>query len=474
MSSTAVRKNKIVLSDYNYQRDIENRLLLSDLSTFEVDVLHEILNNSITFSVASLAKSLGVTVDKLTPILKKFSSTKLLTIQGDRATVDKEMRKYYEFQIEKFDDQFQVNIEFILASLSKVPIHVLPSWYAIPRTSDNIYASLIEKHLQTPKIYERYLSELNFEIPTLTEIMKDVFSAKDFKVQSNVLREKYQLSREQFEEYMLYLEFNFVCFLSYNRIDNMWKEVVTPFYEWREYLQFHCDSVPQTVSQVDEIERVRKEDFAFVQDLSLLLKSAQQKPIALVKIDEGYTLSPKAIAESFPAYAKEKKAEIQKYIETLVHKCLQMEIAEIRDEHLYALESSKTWQNKAPQDLAIALYRHPHNQLRATNQNPSLYSERNIREIERSLKRVIKSEWVYFEDFKKGLCCPIGNAEPVSLKNKGKRWKYTLPVYSDEELTLIESIIFERFFEVGVVAVGTHQGKPCFKVTTFGRIALGD
>lgn len=460
MPTLAVRKNKIVLSDYNYQRDIENRLFMAELSAFEVDLLREILNNSVTFSLSHLIKALNTTASKIEPILKKFATTKLLSLQGDRISIDKEMRKYYEFQIEKFDDDFQANIEFILASLSKVPIHVLPSWYAIPRASDNIYASIIEKHLQTPKMYERYLQEINFEDPILTGIMKDVFAAPDFKVQSSILREKYSLSREQFEEYMLILEYSFVCYLSYNRVDDMWKEVVTPFHEWREYLRLQRDSYPKAIEHTNKINRTHTLDFAFMHDLNSLLQACLKTPLPFNQKKGSFTLTDFSLS-----------CNSSEYIKNLLDKSSLLNLIELRENRIHALEAAGNWIKKTIQEQAMTLYRHPSNRIGVSH---ALFTEKNVREVERNLKRVVNIGWIKFSDFMAGFFSPIGNAEPVALKNKGKKWRYATPEFSSEENSFIEAIILERLFQVGVVAIGSYEEEPCFCITPFGRLLIGE
>lgn len=459
MPASALKKNKIVLSDYNYQRDIENRLFMAELSAFEVDLIKEILNSSVSFSLSQLTNALDTTASEIEPILKKLAVTKLLTRQGDRISIDKEMRKYYEFQIEKFDDDFQADIEFILASLSKVPIHILPSWYAISRTSDNIYASIIEKHLQTPKMYERYLQEINFEDPILTEIMNDVFSAPDFKIQSSVLREKYSLTKEQFEEYMLVLEYSFVCYLSYNKIGDVWKEVVTPFHEWREYLRLQKNSSPKPIEQ-QKISRTHSHDFAFMHDLNALLKACLKAPLPLNQKKGIFTLS--SLALSCPS---------SDYLKNLLDKSSLLKLTEVRDSRIHALTGAESWIKKTIQEQAMTLYRHPLNRIEVSY---ALFTEKNVREIERNLKRVVNIGWIKFSDFMAGFFSPIGNAEPIILKNKGKRWRYATPEFSIEENRFIEAIIFERLFQVGVVAVGTYEEQPCFCITPFGRLLIGE
>ena len=462
MVDSSNKKNKIELTSYNYKRDIENRIYMSQFSVFDVDILIEILNSSLKICTRNLAEYLNITEETLRPSLEKLSQTKLFKIEGINLVVDKEMRKYYESQITKFDDDFEPGVDYLQGILSKVPIHVLPVWYAIPRSSDHIFNSIIEKNILSPKIYERYISELNFIDPVMTGIMQDVFSAPDYKIRSRTLRDKYNLTREQFEECMLYLEFNFVCCLSYNRIDGMWKEVVTPFYEWREYLRFQRDTQPKRITDIETIKRKHPHDFGFIQDMSALLKVAAQVPLALKK-DGG--LDADAINSWLPG---RDEGVVKNLIELLIH----LNLAKSTKGTLQPAEKAKEWVKKSLQDQAITIYRQTSSYYR--NKLGEALDDRDIREAEKGLRRVINKGWIYFEDFMRGFISPIGTAEPVMLKNKGKRWNYALPNYSVNERNIVEMTIFERLFQVGMIAVGTHEGKPCFCVTAFGSIALGE
>ena len=96
-------------------------------------------------------------------------------------------------------------------------------------------------------------------------------------------------------------------------------------------------------------------------------------------------------------------------------------------------------------------------------------TEKNIREAEKSIKRVLKKEWVFFDDFIKGAVVCLNDANGVSLKRIGKLWKYTLPTYTDREASFIKLTVLEWLFEVGLVAPGVCEGKDCFTATPFGR-----
>ena len=199
------RKNKIVLSDYDYQKDISNRLLMASFTTKDVEVLEEILYGSIKIPLVKLIKNLDISHDDLITILKKLSSTGLFTVDEEAIVVNKEMRKYYDYQILKFDPDFKPNMSYLQGLLRKVPIQVLPSWYSIPRSSNNIFASMVEKYFKTPQIYERYLLDLNLTDPVMAGMVSDIFNNPEGRIQAASLKKRYKLSDALFEEYILHL-----------------------------------------------------------------------------------------------------------------------------------------------------------------------------------------------------------------------------------------------------------------------------
>ena len=233
-----LRKNKINLADYDSQQDIENRILISDFSSTDLKVMEEILFNPLKISLKKLTRSLQIPEKDLSCTLAKFAKSGLLSHQDDAIVVDKEMRKCFEFHIQRFDPTFKPDMEFMQGLLRKVPIHVLPIWYALPRSSNNIFESIVEKHLFTPQIFQRYLNDLSFPDNLPQDIMKDLFSCKDFSIASSDIIAKYNLTRPKFEEAMLFLEFRFVCTVCYVKEEDHWHEVVRPFHEWHQYLLF--------------------------------------------------------------------------------------------------------------------------------------------------------------------------------------------------------------------------------------------
>lgn len=411
---------KINLADYDFQQDIQNRILMSQFTALDVAVLDEILLSSLTIHLSNLASDLDRDIIEVMEVVDRLSQTGLCKRIGEQISVDKDVRKYYESQILKFEEDFEPNVDYIQSFLKKVPIHVLPIWYAIPRSSTNIFESIVDKYLRTPRLFQRYLLEPNFEDPILKGIMEDVFTTPDFEIRSRKLRDKYKLSRQEFQERMLQLEFHFICCVSYRQIDDEWKEVITPFYEWRQYLRFLRDS--KTTPLETPPKELRSEELAFAKDFQEALRTSKLPPE--------------------PEYANwlSKKLAI-------------------------AQESPKEWLELSLEDLALSLYRHPNNLIDSFE---TYCTEKNFRELEKALSSLLPDRWFSFDDFLPSVTAALHTTEEVSLQKKGRHWAYVLPTYTDEDKAFIRAAIFERFFETGFVSIGDNA----FRITQFGQNIL--
>jgi predicted transcriptional regulator len=471
------RKNKIDLSEYNFKRDIENRIFLTNLTKQEIEILKEIVNNSVQFSIKSLADILNLSASVVTQALQKISQSKLLILEGDMVTVDKELRKYFEFHLRKFDSDFLPSVDFISSILCRIPHQVLHNWYQISRTSDSIFSSIIEKYLINPRVYEKYLADLQFENPIIDSIIKDINQAPDCRLETSVLREKYKLTHAQFIEYVLHLEFNFIAFISYEETDEKWVEVVTPFYEWRDYLRYYKSTQPKPIVNVHEIQIIGYQDFQFLSDLNAILKASMKDKI-LVDIKDGVkTIDTQKILHILPhlemCAKKYPEYHITDYLSRILKKIQLLDLGVV-DKTITPTKEAGSWLSKTLPEQAMILYRNSMNRLHSTKFDLNLVNEKNLREAEKSLKRVVNSGWVYFDEFIHSVFVPVGQAEQITLKCKGKKWKYMIPVYTEQEKALIEAVIFERLFDIGMTSTGTHNGRRCFCVTAIGRSALGE
>lgn len=448
LSSTQQRKAKVTLSDYPYRRDIENRIVMSQLSVFEVNVLQEIIHHSLKLSVNQLAEDLECGIDSLIPVLDKLSATKLFKRNQMTLSVDKEMRKFFEFQLEKFTEDFVPDLEYLQNVLNHVPIHVLPVWYAIPRSSDNIFSSIVEKYFATPKIYLQYLSELQFEDRVLNSIVNDVYQAPDYTIRAADLLEKYELTRESLEEHLLLLEYHFACCLSYQRVKDRWEEIVTPFAELKDYLKFESQAKAHAISGT--IEKKLDTDFSFIQDLTTVIKACQAKKV-----------NPKEV--------KGLKAKTVPQIEKVIEKLIKVEfVKSSANGQILATAKGKEWITKNQAEKVVILATDPLNTLSNLDDFASLWNRRNLSMVEKKLRKYAMHEWIDLDRFTLGFVAPIADKEPVVLKKKGKKWRYEIPVYSDLEKKFVQAVVMERLAELGVVDTGTHKGKKVFSLSTFG------
>ena len=300
----------------------------------------------------------------------------------------------------------------------------------------------MEKYLLTPQTFQRYLSDLTFSNPLFSSIVKDVYQSPQLKVDGQSIIEKYHLTREQFEEALLQLEFHLVCFLGYEKQDDQYKEIITPFQEWKDYVSFLKMTETPSIQSAEEIKRKRPQDFSFVQDLSILLKTAKKNPLPLALEKGSMVFSSDKLdqlAKEMGGFAKNDPL-IQDYVHQLKSKLCQLKLASVVDGRFYALETASDFLEMSSDQQALFLYRHPLNRHLLSSLSSELSADRILRESEKSILRILSSGWVYFDDFIKGVIVPLNENSTITLKKQGKTWKYTIPSYSDEELDFIRMV----------------------------------
>lgn len=451
MQKNSPKKPKVNLSDYSYEQDIEHRVQMTSFSPFEVNLLEIILNGSLTISFEELMDELEVGEEKLLFSLEKFEKIKLLNIQNRKIIINKEKRKYFELHIARFETDFEPTLEFLQGLLNQVPIHILPSWYVISKTSSHILQSIIERHLLTLRNYEKHLEELKTEEPLLYAIAQDVFSSDDLTLPISSLKNKYNLDEQEIGKCILQLEYNLLCCAKYEYQAKGWKEYLIPFHEWGEILRFRKETQPRSIIQVDDIQHRHPFPFGFIHDLSSLIRHLEKQNLEIQDLEkEMPTLLPHLPNLLTPDL----------YCKQLIQHILKLD-----------LTKSKEWLKKDIENQAFVVYQ---NSLARFFESQELFTDRDIREILRYLKQIHHNGWIYYEDFLRGFCAPIGQAAPATLTLKGKKWRYALPTYSSEEKALIKSFIFHTLLEGGLVSTGTFEGKECFCITSFGYHVLED
>jgi hypothetical protein len=453
-----LKKTKISLPDYNYEEDILSRTLLKTLNSEELKVLEEILFSSLQFSIESLSDNLDLPVDEVYAHLEKLAALNLFNFDGRNLQVDKDKRKYFETQITRFEEDFEPNLDFFQNILKCLPIEVLPSWYHVPRTSNNIFQSLIDKHLLTPQIYQRYIIDHTSMNELTALVAKDVFDHTELRIPVTNIMQKYELSRHDFEELALQLEFHILAFVSYhNGI-----EVMTPFHEWREYLL----SLKENQSgNLEDVTPLRPYEFAFIQDMHELINLTEKANIEIYfsKEKDSFSVEPTAVPLIQASIAADKE-----YIQKLVNKLLTLGLAVVEETFLKPTKAAKEWSMIPIMQRAHITFKHPHNML-SMQKTSGLATQRSIIEIQKSLSAVKDLGWIYFDDFMTFAMIALNEDKQVTLKKIGRSWSYALPKYSEEEKEFIRQVVTEWLFESGITQIGKKDDKLAFRLTSLGK-----
>ena len=452
------RKHKISLQDYDYKQDIQNRLFFSSLNQTEFDVLEEILFSPLKFPVNEVSRNLEMRKEEILPILQHIASTGLIQIENDHVIVNKEIRKNFDTELQKFDERFIPGMEMIQSLLKKVPIQVLPTWYQIPRTADNIFDSLVEKIFSTPQLYQRHLLEVRPQDEVGSKIFDKLFASSDLKLYFEDLKKEFQLQDTELHEIILEMEFQFIGCLTYERKKDGFAKTFSAFHEWKEYLTFMKNHLPKEITNTQKIEVFRPDEYAFANDMQqlLLLASKQQVGVTIHASKSKIDLKDiKAIATALKIPdTQDRQAEISLYIHQLLEKALLLQLAKLDNG---VIAPTALFDNFLEQDIerkAHFIYKHPQNRFLNPSCPQDLISEKNVREIEKSLSKLTTLSWVYFDDFLKGCVATFGEGSKLELKKTGKTWRYAIPDYSEKEKLFIQIALLEWLFESGVVQTG--------------------
>ncbi|MCF7806233.1 MAG: hypothetical protein K9M07_06665 [Simkaniaceae bacterium] len=475
------RKNRVNLKDYDYEKDIQNRLVINHLNVQDLSVLEEILYNSIQFLIEDLEESLELNSQNVMESIQKLLPTELFTINGDEITVNKEVRKYFESQLVRFEDDFTPGLDFVQSLLKSIPIHILPNWYQVPKTSNNIFHSLVERYFLTPQLFERYLLDLEIDDHILRSMIDTVFSSPQLQLPAHELIARLNLTEQQFQEYMLVLEFSFVLFTKFEKVGSEYVQIVLPFHEWREYALFVRSTTPCPIKNNEEVQPYRMGEYAFSDDMAYVLELSRQSPLPLVydHNDSRWNINPQQrelLAEKLGEFGLKTREELEvfdSYTCNLIQKLLTLQLAEVDNFHLKPTKAAGEWIRLNPEKRAFFTYKHPMNRIDNDRFSSHLNTERNIREIEKSISRIVDSGWIYFNDFMKGLVIPLSEESRIELRKTGKAWKYNTPDYTEEERSFISMTILEWLFESGIICTGMHNDQICFCTTQLGKSLFG-
>ncbi len=451
----SIKKIKIILEDYPYLEDIHHRVLFNSATATDIKVLEEILFSPIKTTLKKLEKQTDLDEVALKNSLKLWMSTKLVKEEEDSLLVDKELRKYFELEIQRFEADFEPGIDFFGQLLKKVPIHALPIWYALPRTSTHIFDSIIEKYLHTPQIYQRYLSEVQTSDPVIKTVIDLLFTSDHLELSTHYLKTHLNLTDEALYQLIAVLEFSLIGCVKYKSTGETYQSYFVPYAEFREYLTHLRATECQTLNPSD-IQNITLSPFGFVEGLIALLKVFKQKPSSFPLDSETELLIKETLVEADLAYLD---------YEELFQKLHQTHLIEIKQSQVVLNETSMSFMAMKPESAALVLYRHPLNKPIFDLHVPV---DKAIRECEKAATRLVGKNWVLFEEFMKSILISLSEEQHVILKKVGRRWRYVLPTYTDYEKDFMTYIFLDWFEKVGVTEKGFYTHRPCLRLTPLG------
>ena len=256
---------------------------------------------------------------------------------------------------------------------------------------------------------------------------------------------------------MIQLEFSFVCCVKYVKEKGKFKQVVTPFHEWREYLCHVRNTEPSPIIDEETIQRKKSNDFASIDEMSAILELAVEAPITEASIKAARKKCPEFLSQDFGPFT-----------ETLCD----LNLASREGEKIVCTSDSAGWLKMSLEDRAMYIYRHPSRVI--SNVKEDLSDHKHVREAEKSVARIANSGWVFMDDFIKGISIPLNHEHFILLQRVGRNWKYELPKYTNEEIEFFKAIVQKWLFEVGITTLGTKDGRECFCLTALGNKLFGD
>jgi hypothetical protein len=457
---------KVILEDFDSKRSLNLRLYIEKLSTKDTFVLEEILYSPLKVSIEDLSSNTDLPTRELFESIENLLPLKLFTVEDDFLLVNKEMRKYFETLIEKFSRDFSPNLDYFKEILKNVPIHCLVSWFHIPRTSNNIFNSLIEKHFKTPKLYLRYIKETLMDDKMLAAIVEMVCSSLDGKLPTSFILEKFCLKEEELEEKILFLEYHFILCSSYEIKDGKYIKFLSLFNELKEWIKKNPANHEIEGNELleSEVDPIAEEEFSFIKDMSLILELCQTQPlkVAFNQKEELFYLSTEL--ESRSLFNETSPF----YLARVINKNLLLGLIVIEGEELKQTPPAKKWLETPIRQRTLITFKHPHNALSHKTSFSFHQHDRNIIEVQKALSKIKSNTWILFDEFIENYYSNTNSLKQAQLLKVGKDWKYTSAEYVEKEISFIKEVVMSWLFESGMIVPGTYKGKDCFKVTSLG------
>ena len=432
-------KNKVDLKDYPFKLDVHRRRCASRFSPFERDLFYEMCLGSLETTVEELAEDIDVDPAIILSVLKKNSTIGLYSLDGMDVHINKDERKFYEVELEKFNEAYFPNLNYIKSLFNKVPIDVIPQWFSLPKSCSTIFATLIEKHFLTPKLFERYLQELEFDDPILNKLVKELYSSPYYSLNLQELKDSYFLSDEVLYQIVSILEFNLIAVHSYQKIGDAYHEVITPPHEFRTLL---IDKLEKRPKNIDEEEKV----------------------LATYTLHHDYIPKVTKTLKTIKQLMEDKhETDVQHQDLALIRKLLEIDLLDTVEEQIIVSKEGDSF-------LSLDDDEKTKHFLVPRKRKKRLFSEWVQRQIEKEL--IVYTSWIFLEDFINSLQIPLDTHAPMELIRKGRSSFYSIPAYNPDEKEAIRTFLTDHLAIAGIIELAQVEGQLAFRITQFGRNQL--
>jgi hypothetical protein len=256
MDDLSNKKIKVDLTKIGLNAEVALRSALPFLDKVGVILLQELLFSSLETSIEEVAEAVDLAFDEVEEGLDQLLPLGLFVKNGSKLTLNKEKRRTLEIEAQKFEEDFHPDLNYLKARLSLLPPSVLLDWYVVPRSCHDIFSSLVEKHFQHPRFFQRYIEELQFDDHRLQTIVKELYHSEGLALSFQDFQVAFGISREELHSLLLLLEYHFVAFLKYLPTSEGWEEMIVPIKEWHDYAHWVGKGIEPSSYPVEPTDKI--------------------------------------------------------------------------------------------------------------------------------------------------------------------------------------------------------------------------
>lgn len=437
------KKNRVQLDDFEYLEEVRTRKFFFNISQDWIVLLEELLFFPSKISLYKAALALSLSKEEFLDVLSYFAPLNFFEIDQDYITFDKDLRKGIEFYLGKFEANFIGGIDYFQSLLKRVPIHLLPTWYSLPRSCDSIFSSLIERIFHTPQHFQRHLLEIEQEDELYALVLRNLYKSKNFSVDSETLRQQLEIDPDNWQALLLHLELSLVLVVGYRLEKDRYRETLYVPTEFREYLSKRLEKMPRPILDQRIVIKERGVSISFPFDLSQVLAATKRFSIKISYANDFWTIDAETIKDlsddiSYPI----------DYLNRLISKLIYLGLAIPSEGLLLPAIEAQEWLASSLERQALALFK------ALWMKDPN-----SLRYYEKGLSRISDLGWVLMDE-----CIQTISSDRFYIEKTGKRWYYTA-----EDKRLLTPQHFETLFECGLIEFGSYEGNRCLKLTEFGK-----